>query len=151
MPAVFGVRVLWLRGPEARVELRIVSKYLNECVKETKKKNRNQGTKRGWKRQSGREKLVKERCTSLTSRRSSCCLKKSEANQDYGICSFTGSSSGRAEVTAAQAQKRLSAAHAPQHWRSPLEGAVEGVRDLAPFLGGGKSEWSLEGLAESQN
>lgn len=77
--------------------------------------------------------------------------KKSEANQDYGICSFTGSSSGRAEVTAAQAQKRLSAAHAPQHWRSPLEGAVEGVRDLAPFLGGGKSEWSLEGLAESQN
>lgn len=38
MPAVFGVRVLWLRGPEARVELRIVSKYLNECVKETKRK-----------------------------------------------------------------------------------------------------------------
>lgn len=93
--SVWGAGPVAKRAREARVELRIVSKYLNKCVKETKRKNRNQETKRGRKRQSGREKLVKERCTSLTSRGSCRCLKKSEANHDYGICSFTGSSSGR--------------------------------------------------------
>lgn len=52
------------------MELRIVSKYLNKCVKETKRKNRNQGMKRGQKRQSGREKLVKDVLHFC------CCLKK---------------------------------------------------------------------------
>lgn len=40
--------------------------------------------------------------------------KKSETKQDYGICSFTGQLGWKMAEIAAQTQKRLPAAHAPQ-------------------------------------
>ena len=66
-------------------------------MKESKRKNGDQCTiPRGRKRQSGAQRKV--------SKRKMCILndqalllppKKSEANEDYGICSFTGRSIGR--------------------------------------------------------
>lgn len=66
-------------------------------MKETKRKNGNQGTiPRGRKRQSGAQsKVSKRKMCILNDQALLLPPKKSEGTEGYGICSFTGRSVGR--------------------------------------------------------